>query len=186
MVHQINLASAPYERGVDEFVKSGLTKRPSQLVAPPGVAESPFIMEARLLQHLTFGNAPGSANMMVCEVVMIHVADDLFTATGGIDPHRIDPVGRLMGAYYTRAKEGLFVLPQPTAVLVGVDALPEEIRTSPILTGRHLAQLATVEQLPTSFVAQAATLTERHTIAVRLLDQGELTEAWQALVAARS
>src|ERR1019366_8936805 len=77
MVHQISLASAPYERGVDEFVKSGLTKRPSVKVSPPGVAESPFVMEAKLLHHLDFGKGPGSANLMICEVVMLHVNESV-------------------------------------------------------------------------------------------------------------
>ena len=181
MVHQISLASAPYERGVDEFVKSGLTKRASLKVAPPGVAESSFIMEARLLQHIDFGHKPGSANMMICEVVMVHVNDAVLNPEGGIDPRRIDQVGRLGGPNYTRAKEGLFMLPQPTQVLVGIDQLPEEIRSSPILTGKHLAQLASLPTIPTAHVSDSTTLHKRHTSAMELLEAGHVDLAWNVL-----
>ena len=181
MVHQISLASAPYERGVDEFVKSGLTKLPSVKVAPPGVAESPFVMEAKLLHHVDFGKQPGSANLMICEVVMLHVNESVLTEKGGVDPVLIDQVARLGGPYYTRAKRGLFALPQPGAPLVGIDRLPEEIRNSPILTGKHLAQLASLEELPGNFIEDDATIEARHSAARNWLDSGDVQAAWKAL-----
>ena len=181
MVHQISLASAPYERGVDEFVKSGLTKLASVKVAPPGVAESPFVMEAKLLHHLDFGKKHGSANLMICEIVMLHVNEAVLTDKGGIDPVLIDQVARLGGPYYTRAKRGLFVLPQPSVPLVGIDRLPEEIRNSPILSGRNLAQLASLEELPSGFIEDDATLEARHTSAKKLLKADEVLAAWKAL-----
>ena len=180
MVPQISLASAPYERGEDEFTKSGLSKLPSVKVKPPGVAESPFVMEARLLQHVDFGRAPGSANLMICEVVMVHVSETILTEKGGIDPILIDQVARLGGPYYTRAKRGIFALPQPGVVLAGIDRLPEEIRSSPILSGRNLAQLATLEEIPYS-IEDEITIPTRHTRAKELLDRGEISEAWKAL-----
>ncbi len=180
MVHQISLASAPYERGIDEFVKSGLTKRPSVKVKPPGVAESPFIMEAKLVQHVDFGGKPGSPNLMICEVLLIHVREEILTETGGIDPVRIDQVARLGGPYYTRAKEGIFVLPQPSKPLVGIDRLPQEIRESPILTGKHLAQLASLEAIP-ELPDGLPNLEARHSKAKHHLDRGEVDKAWEAL-----
>jgi flavin reductase (DIM6/NTAB) family NADH-FMN oxidoreductase RutF len=181
MVHQISLASAPYSRGVDEFEKSGLTKRPSVKVQPPGVAESPFVMEAKLLQHLDFGRQPGSANMMVCEIIYLHVRDDVFNPEGGIDPKKMDQVARLGGAWYTRANQGLFHLPQPTKPLAGVDRLPEEVRSSPVLTGREIAQLATLEELPQGNPS-AATLHRRHTAAQQYLAEGNIAAAWRVLL----
>ena len=181
IVHQISLASAPYERDVDEFVKSGLTKRPSVRVAPPGVAESPFVMEAKLLHHLDFGHAPGSANMMICEVVMIHVKEEVFNEHGSIDPRLMDQVARLGGAYYTRAKEGIFSLPQPGKPLAGIDKLSVEILTSPILTGRHLAQLAALEEIPYEIQADPSTIKQRHEKARMYLDEGDIDAAWEAL-----
>ena len=181
MVHQISLASAPYERGVDEFIKSGLTKRPSVKVAPPGVAESPFIMEARLLKHVDFDHKPGSANLMICEVVMIHVAQEVLNSAGGVDPMLIDQVGRLGGPYYTRANKGLFQLAQPSKQLLGVDGLPIEIQQSPILTGQQLAQLASVDALPIAFTPDATTIRIRHERASTLLHAGDVMAAWSAL-----
>jgi flavin reductase (DIM6/NTAB) family NADH-FMN oxidoreductase RutF len=181
MVHQISLASAPYERGVDEFVKSGLTKRPSVKVTPPGVAESPFVMEARLVHHIDFNGAPGSANLMVCEIVLIHIKDEVLTTQGGIDPVAIDQVARLGGPYYTRANQGIFVLPQPSKPLVGIDSLPVDIRTSSILTGKHLAQLASVEHLPMRTQSDLTPRSQSHIAAKERLDAGDIEGAWKAL-----
>jgi flavin reductase (DIM6/NTAB) family NADH-FMN oxidoreductase RutF len=181
MLPQVSLASAPYDREVDEFSKSGLTKLPSIKVAPPGVAESPFVMEARLLNHIDFGKQPGSANLMICEIVMLHVRENVLTEKGGIDPSVIDQVARLGGPYYTRAKRGLFLLPQPGIPLAGIDRLPEEIRSSPILTGKHLAQLASLEEIPEDFIENDSTIAARHTAARELLEQGYVEEAWDKL-----
>jgi flavin reductase (DIM6/NTAB) family NADH-FMN oxidoreductase RutF len=182
MVHQISLASAPYDRGVDEFTKSGLTKLPSLKVAPPGVAESPFVMEAKLLHHIDFGKLPGSANLMICEVVMLHVSESVLTEQGGVDPLLIDQVARLGGPYYTRAKRGIFALSQPSKPLAGIDRLPEEIRSSPILTGKQLAQLASLEELPNFLHDDDSTIEKRHTAARDLLEQGDVESAWKALM----
>ena len=181
MVHQISLASAPYERGVDEFVKSGLTKLPSTKVRPPGVKESPFVMEAKLLHHLDFGRALGSANMMICEIVMLHVKEEVFNEQGSIDPILMDQVARMGGPYYTRAKEGLFLLPQPGKPLAGIDRLPEEVLTSPILTGKHLAQLASLETIPYDIIGDTSTMKQRHEEARKLLDEGDVEGAWKTL-----
>ncbi len=181
MVHQISLASAPYDRGIDEFTKSGLTKLPSVKVSAPGVAESPFVMEAKLLHHIDFGKRPGSANLMVCEVVMLHVSEHVLTEHGGIDPHLIDQVARLGGPYYTRAKRGLFALPQPGKPLAGIDRLPEEIRSSPILTGKHLAQLASLEEIPNDMIEDDVSLEARHMAARESLDRGDVGSAWRTL-----
>ena len=187
MVHQISLASAPYDRGVDEFTKSGLTKRPSVKVAPPGVAESPFVMEAKLLHHIDFGKRPGSANLMICELVMLHVNECVLTEQGGVDPLLIDQVARLGGPYYTRAKRGIFALPQPGTPLAGIDRLPEEIRSSPILTGRHLAQLASLEEIPSDTIEDESTMkTAAAPAAKELLEQGNVGDAWKALVQVKS
>lgn len=136
MIDQANLAAAPYARGIDEFAKSGFTKLPSTCVAPPGVAESPFVIEAKLLQHIDFGKKPGSANLLICEVLMLHIKDEVFDERGSIDPAKMDQVARMGGAWYSRANRGLFKLPQPLKPLLGIDGLPEELRTSPVLTGK--------------------------------------------------
>lgn len=148
MVHQASLASAPYAHGVDEFEKGGFTKLASQKVAPPGVAESPFVMEAKLLHHIDFGGKPGSANMLICEVVMMHVREDVFAENGSIDPALMDQVARMGGTWYTRAKEGAFQYAQPATEMLGIDRLPAALRNSSVLTGAELSKLAAVAGLP--------------------------------------
>lgn len=149
LVEQASLASAQYARGIDEFEKAGLTKRPSIDVAPPGVAESPFILECKLMQHIELSaGAPASGNLMICRVVRIHVAESAFDGEK-INPHKLDLVARMGQSYYCRASgEAIFEAPQPRVNGIGFDALPAFIRTSDLLTGNDLALLAGVPALP--------------------------------------
>ncbi|UCE23340.1 MAG: flavin reductase family protein [Candidatus Zixiibacteriota bacterium] len=149
MVEQVNLASSDYASDVDEFVKSGLTPIPSDLVKPPRVKESPFQMECRVTQIIPLGTDPGSGNLVICEVVRFHI-DEKVIRNGVIDPDLIDLVGRNSADYYTRASgSAVFTVKKPASRIgVGFDQLPEHIKQSCILTANDLAQLAGFEQIP--------------------------------------
>lgn len=149
MVQQVSLASTQYEPGVDEFAKSGLTPVPSDLVKPPRVAESPFQMECRLQQMVNLGEEPASGNLAICEVIKIHVAEDIFD-NQIIDPRCIDLVGRNSGNFYTRAGgDAIFSVQKPLKRKgMGIDQLPEFIRTSRVLSANNLGQLGNTETVP--------------------------------------
>jgi flavin reductase (DIM6/NTAB) family NADH-FMN oxidoreductase RutF len=183
MIHQASLASAPFDRGVDEFIKAGFTKMPSQKVKAPGVMESPFVMEAKLLHHIDFGGKPGSANMLICEVLLIHVREDVLNEKGSIDPRKMDQVARMGGPWYSRAAQGLFELPQPSKVIPGFDLLTDEIRKSPYLTGHDIAKLLDVEEVPLLHEAtNQSTLEDRHLRAKELIENDDIDEAWKVLM----
>lgn len=148
MVEQASLASADWPEGVDEFVKAGFNKLPSVKVLPPGVAESPMVMECRLLHHVDLGGKAASGNLMIGEVVMFHIKESVFV---GKYPHhdRLDLVARMGGEYYCRASgSAVFSLPKPVGLGIGFDGLPEDVRHSRVLTGNHLGKLAGVPVLP--------------------------------------
>jgi flavin reductase (DIM6/NTAB) family NADH-FMN oxidoreductase RutF len=148
MVQQMNVASAEYPDGVDEFPKSGLTPVPARRVAPALVAESPFQMECRLHQELPLGKGPGSGLMLVGEVLAFHVREDCLR-DGVLDPSRLDLVGRNGGAFYTRASgAALFQIAKPVGQPIGYDALPEPLKASRILTGNDLGRLANSLAMP--------------------------------------
>jgi flavin reductase (DIM6/NTAB) family NADH-FMN oxidoreductase RutF len=149
MVEQSNLSSCNFPHEVDEFVKSGFTKRASTFVKPPAVAESPFCMECKLIQMIDLGpDVKGSGNIALCSVELVHVTHSVFTGNV-IDSHKMDLVGRMGLAWYARASgEAVFELPQPRWNGIGFDQLPEHIRLSTILTGNDLAKLAGVKELP--------------------------------------
>jgi flavin reductase (DIM6/NTAB) family NADH-FMN oxidoreductase RutF len=150
MVEQMSLASSDFAAGVDEFVKAGFTKLPSEKIAPPGVAESPFVMECRLLHHVPVGSGPASANIMIGEVVMFHIKESVFDGKYP-SADRLDLVARMGGPLYCRASgDAVFELPKPTHIGVGFDALPEPVRNSVVLTGNDLGKLAGAESLPES------------------------------------
>ena len=203
MVQQTSLASTEYAEGVNEFVKAGLTPIPSDVVRPFRVKESPVQFECRVQQVIETGMGGGAGNLVLCEVVRIHVDEDLLDERGKIDQRRIDLVGRMGGNFYCRAHgDALFELAQPsTQIGVGVDALPPEARNSRILTGNDLGQLGTLLQVPDETLVNEYKLTELSDIFIALKDRpteleeslhrraqdllraGHLEEAWKTLLA---
>ncbi len=149
MVEQISLSSTEYPSEVDEFIKSGLTPIDSDIVKPKRVKESPFQMECKLVEMKSYGESGGSANIAICEVLKIHVAEDIFT-NEIIDPQKIDLVGRMSGNFYCRANgEAIFEIEKPTARNgIGYDQLPDFIKQSHVFTANNLAKFANVESIP--------------------------------------
>lgn len=194
MVHQMSLSSSPYAKGVDEFVKAGFTKLASQLVKPFRVAEAPVTLECRVNQVIEMGEHGGAGNLIVCEVMLMHIKEDVLDEKGQIDQRKIDLVARMGGNWYCRAHgEALFEIPKPITTLgIGIDQLPEKIRNSAVFTGNDLGQLASVEQLPSAgevaayraeHPASFASDNELHSYVKTLLAVNKVAEAWKVLLA---
>jgi len=182
MVQQASLASAEYPKGVNEFVKAGLTQVPSVMVKPPRVGESRISMECKVNEVIRLGDGGAAGNLVICELLLMHIEDSVLDADGKIDPFKLDAVARMGGDWYCRANgESLFRLPQPGMKLgIGVDQLPEVIRTSPVFTGGDLALLASVEVLPAA-VKTSTGDASAHRRAKAFLDAGDVERAWEAL-----
>ena len=201
MVQQASLASCEYPKGVDEFFKSGFTKEPSTIVKPPMVKESKAKMECKVLEIKSLGEQGGAGNLVICEVLRMHIDDSLLDENKNLDQTKLEHVARLGGDWYCHvSKENLFKVPKPNIKLgIGFDALPESIRHSKILTGNHLGQLGNVHEMPEvhpSFddehlknIIQYFSINpdemekELHQYAARLLDEGRVDDAWQVLLA---
>ncbi|MDT0556416.1 flavin reductase family protein [Patiriisocius hiemis] len=182
MVQQMSLSSTEYAKGVNEFVKAGFTESPSQKVKPPRVAEAPVQFECKVKEVVELGKEGGAGNLVICEVVQLHINEAILDTEGKIDPVKIDAVARMGGNWYNRAKEGMFVVPKPLTTLgIGVDALPEKIRLSKILTGNDLGMLGNVEGLPESALQFVSEDINTHKRAQELLKKGDVKEAWKAL-----
>jgi len=149
IVQQVNLASTEYPPDVNEFVKSGLTPIPSDMVKPARVAESPFQMECKMVEMKSYGNGPSSGNLAICEVLKFHIAEDIFE-NGLINPHKIDLVARMGADFYCRASgNAVFVVQKPgDKIGIGYDQLPDYVKKSNILTGNNLGQLGLIERIP--------------------------------------
>jgi len=197
MVHQMSLASTAYAQGVNEFEKSGFTMLKSEKVAPFRVAESPVQFECKVTEVVALGKEGGAGNMIICEVIKVHIQEDILDADGRIDQHKLDLVARAGGSFYSRAKEGFFEIPKPIATLgIGVDAIPEHIKNSTILTGNDLGMLGNVEQIPTkeevaTFEKQTmercshilkASQEDIHKKAQDYLEKGDVATAWKILL----
>jgi len=150
MVEQMSLASTEYEKGVNEFVKSGFTEQKSLLVKPPRVKEAPVSFECKVLDIIAIGEEGGAANLVICEVLLAHIAEDILNETGQIDPQRLDAVARMGGDWYCRANgDALFEIAKPIRNKgIGVDNIPRHIRNSTVLTGNNLGRLGNCERLP--------------------------------------
>ncbi|GAB4141817.1 MAG: flavin reductase family protein [Bacteroidia bacterium] len=205
LVQQASLASTEYPKGVNEFVKAGLTELASVKVRPPRVKESPVQLECEVKDIIELGQQGGAGNLIIAEVVMIHIDDSILDPeTKMIDQHKIDVVGRLGGDWYSRnSGNALFKVAKPlTTIGIGVDGIPEHIRFSRVLTGNHLGQLGNVEKLPSeeevsAYIKRGAILEafelygkdrqklddHLHHIAAKLLDEGKVEEAWKVLLA---
>lgn len=151
MVEQVSLASTEFPKGVNEFEKSGFTPLASEKVRPFRVMESPVQWECKVRQVIETGTGGGAANLVICEVLLVHVKEEVLTANGLIDSQRIDLVGRMGGDYYVRAHgNSLFEVEKPlTKPAIGIDALPVSLRNSPLLTGNELGKLGSAESIPT-------------------------------------
>ena len=193
MVEQMNLCAADFPKDVNEFEKSGLTPHKSKIISVPGVAESPIIMECKFVKHIEFSNKPGSGNLILGEVVYFHSNKNIILDSGHIDPDKMDQVSRLGMNWYSRANSGLFELPAPRNLPIGVDALPKAVREHPSFTGKLLARLASVSEIPKEETIDELIETysrlsndEMLKIAAALTDSGKIFEAWQLLYLAKS
>ncbi len=150
IVRQMAVASIEYPPGANEFLKSGLTPIPSDLVKPFRVAESPAQLECKVNQILPLGEGGGAGHLIICEMLRMHLDDAVLDDNGRINPHKIDLMGRMGRAYYARASgEAIHTIFQPPERLaIGYDQLPQSVRESTILTGNDLGQLASIEAVP--------------------------------------
>ena len=182
MVQQMSLASTEYPKGVNEFIKAGFTELASEIVTPPRVAEAPVQFECIVKDVIALGEEGGAGNLIIAEVVKLHLQEAILDTEGKIDPCKIDTVARMGGNWYSRAKEGIFEVPKPLKTMgIGIDALPEAIKKSTILTGNDLGMLANVETLPVN--SQLAIFSsEKHKKAQQLLQKGNIEEAWKELI----
>lgn len=197
MVQQMSLSSTEYAEGVNEFEKAGLTMLKSDKVKPFRVAESPVQLECKVKQIVETGTEGGAGNLIICEVVKIHINKNVLDESGSIDQHKIDTVARMGGNWYSRANMGMFEVEKPLRTLgIGVDSLPQSIKDSKILSGNDLGKLGNVETLPTKeFIedyiiknslgefVKNATVDDLHKQAKQHLENNNTTDAWYILLA---
>ena len=202
MVHQTSLASCDYLKDCNEFVKAGFTEEKASLVKPPMVKESKIKLECKVLEVKPLGTEGGAGNLVICEVLCMHIDDSILNEQQQIDQTKINHVARLGGDWYCKVDStNLFKVAKPNTQLgIGIDALPVAIINSKILSGNHLGQLANVHEMPfvdVTFhddnlknIIQYYSINpedmeqELHSYAKKLLDEGKVNEAWQVLLTA--
>lgn len=192
MVHQMSLASSPYPKGVNEFVKAGFTPIASDLVKPFRVAESPVQIECRVNEVKSLGEKGGAGNLVICEVLRIHIQDEVLNADKNIDTKKIDLVARMGDNWYCRASgESLFEVEKPiTTIGIGIDAIPDSIKHSKVLSGNNLGLLGSVEAMPSqeevdnyrNSSRKFSGEEEKHRYAQALLQSNKVKEAWLVLL----
>lgn len=188
IVQQVSLSSTEYDKGVNEFVKSGLTEIPSVRVKPPRVGESPVSFECKVNEVIPLGSKGGAGNLVICEVLLMHINEKILDVDGKIDQWKLDAVARMGGDYYCRAQgESIFKVAKPiTTTGIGVDQIPGVIRNSKVLTGNDLGMLGNVERLPlkgsVDEVIEFADEYEVHQRAHQLLNENKVEAAWRLLL----
>ena len=193
IVHQMSLSSTEYAQGVNEFKKAGFTMLKSDEVKPFRVAESPVQFECKVKEIVALGNEGGAGNLVICEVVKLHIDEAVLDDNQVINQKKLDLVARAGGSYYTRAKNGFFEIPKPLSTLgIGVDHIPFEIKNSTILTGNDLGMLGNIEKIPSlddvnkfasenpEFITKDSV--KKHKFAKSFLEKGEVLSAWKVLL----
>ena len=197
MVQQASLASTEYPKGVNEFIKAGFTEVVSTVVKPPRVGESPISMECKVLQVIKTGDQAAAGNLVICEILRMHIKEEILDVEGRIDPFKLDAVARLGADWYCRVQpDSIFKVPKPVERTgIGVDQIPEDIRLSKILTGNDLGMLGNIEQLPDQPAIEEfkkndevkSTLNQGrealHQLAQQYLKEGNIADAWKVLLA---
>ena len=190
MVQQMSLASTDYPKGVNEFTKAGFTALASDLVKPPRVKESPVQMECKVKEVIALGEGPGAGNLVIAEIIKIHIAENILDAEGKIDPLKMEQVARLGGDWYSKiSQDSLFKVTKPlTTMGVGVDAIPAIFRNANFLTGNQLGKLGNVEQVPSLSDTEMQALQIKDTLSLQqkishLTDSNDLINAWKLMVA---
>jgi flavin reductase (DIM6/NTAB) family NADH-FMN oxidoreductase RutF len=197
IVQQASLSSTEYAKGVNEFEKAGLTMLKSDMVKPFRVAESPIQFECKVNDIIKLGAEGGAGNLIICEIVKFHISKEVLDENQAIIQEKLDLVASAGGNYYNRANKGFFEIPKPSQTLgIGVDAMPDQVRNSMILTGNDLGMLGNIEQLPTNqeigkFIKNVSerypninTMShrEKHKIARNYLSYGDIVSAWKLLL----
>lgn len=197
IVQQMSLSSTEYPKTVNEFEKSGLTMLKSDKVKPFRVAESPIQFECKVNDIIKLGDEGGAGNLVICEVIKFHITEEVLDSDNVIIQEKLDLVARAGGNYYNRANKGFFEIPKPLQNLgIGVDAMPESIRNSMILTGNDLGMLGNISKLPDQkeideFILEVGERypnikemahREKHKIAKNYLSFGDVERAWKLLL----
>ena len=203
MVEQMSLASSPYGKDTDEFVKAGFTKVASDIVKPFRVKESPAQFECKVIEVKELGTGGGAGNLIICEVVKMHFNPEILTAEGQVDQLKIDLISRMGGNWYCRSNEqSMFEITKPIPTKgVGFDQIPADILESTILSANDLGKLGGIEELPNETDVNEYKLIELSDLFVSLegnaeelekqlhlkakehLAKNELNEAWMTLLA---
>ena len=200
MVHQMSLSSCDYPKGTNEFIKAGFTEQKATIVKPPMVKESKIKFECKVNQIIPLGTEGGAGNLVIAEIMVMHLEESILNAEHKIDNTKIELLGRLGDHWYTRTNAtSMFEVAKPNIKLgIGFDQLPEAIRNSKILNGNDLGKLANVNELPVinpafhddklKNIIQYYSINpedmerELHSYAKELLQQNKVEEAWQILL----
>ena len=153
------------------------------------VKESPVQLECKVFELKEIGNC----NLVMCEIIKIHIDESVLNEQNMIDQQKIDLVARMGGNWYCRAHgDALFEIEKPiTTIGIGFDHIPNSIKSSTVLTGNNLGQLGHIEVLPTEedIVNYHKTLTtsfasdiEKHLFAKTLLEANKVKDAWCVLL----
>lgn len=175
IVEQMSLSSTEYDRNVNEFIKSGLTETKSQHVAPPRVAEAPVSFECKVNEVIQLGDQGGAGNLVICEVLLIHLKDEYLNDKGDLDTTKLDLVGRMGESWYTRASgDALFEIPKPLSTLgIGVDQLPDHVFSSEVLSGNDLGRLGNIDKIPPKSEIDAW---KRHLKSEKIISEDQLSD----------
>jgi flavin reductase (DIM6/NTAB) family NADH-FMN oxidoreductase RutF len=186
LLERMTLTSFEFPSATNEFDAAGLTPVSSTHVKPPFVSEAKVAMECKVNEVISLGKQGGAGNLVVCEVICIHVQSDLLDNNGQFLQDAFHPIARMGGDTYL-ASSGRFSIAKLKHTVLGVHGLPKHIQESPVLTGEQLAKLGKLERYPLTEafdkldISTPVTTLAKHQLAAKLIEQHQI-EAAMALL----
>jgi flavin reductase (DIM6/NTAB) family NADH-FMN oxidoreductase RutF len=109
LAQEMRITSIAFPSGVEEPREAGLSLAPSERVAVPRIAQAPVSMECTLMQEIRLGGF----SLVLGEILLVHVTDEavLDPARRYIDAGKLDLIGRMEGAWYTKTTDRFEMLP---------------------------------------------------------------------------
>jgi flavin reductase (DIM6/NTAB) family NADH-FMN oxidoreductase RutF len=101
----VNLTSKEIAGDQSEVTLAQLHTAPSKSMETPRIAESPFALECKVIQIMPIGNGPISTNLVIGQVMHMHIDDAILDLQRKVDPRKLQTVARLGGDYWCHTSD---------------------------------------------------------------------------------
>jgi flavin reductase (DIM6/NTAB) family NADH-FMN oxidoreductase RutF len=103
LAQEMRITSIAFPKGVEEPKEAGLSLAPSERISVPRISQAPVSMECAFMQEIRLGGF----SLVLGQILLVHVSDEavLDRTRQYIDASKLDLIGRMEGAWYTKTTD---------------------------------------------------------------------------------